>query len=100
METYIVKIKGHQYRVKKGDKIDVEKIEGKEGTTIEFTDVLLVKNEKEVKVGTPIIKGSSVKAKILEQFKGPKVEIVKFKKKDRYLKRQGHRQNYTKIEIL
>ncbi len=95
----VIKTGGKQYLVKKGDKIKVEKLEGKEKSEVEFTDVLLVQKEKETIIGKPIIKGVKVVAKILEQGKGKKILIFKYKAKKRYKKKTGHRQPYTEIEI-
>jgi len=89
----VIQTGGKQYLVKKGDKIKVEKID-KEGE-IEFTDVLLVDD----KIGKPIVKDAKVVAKILNQGKGDKVIIFKYKAKKRYKKKAGHRQPYTEIEI-
>ncbi len=95
----VIKTGGKQYLVKKGDKIKVEKLKGKEGSEINFTDVLLIQKEKETIIGKPIIKDAKVVAKILEQGKGKKIIIFKYKAKKRYKKKAGHRQPFTGIEI-
>ena len=95
----VIKTGGKQYLVKKGDKIKIEKLEGKEGSEINFTDVLLLQKDKKVEIGKPIIKDAKVVAKILEQGKGKKIIIFKYKSKKRYKKKAGHRQPYTEIEI-
>lgn len=106
----VIKTGGKQYLVKKGDKIKVEKLEGKEGSEINFTDVLLLasgpeglkapgEKDKKVEIGKPIIKDAKVVAKILEQGKGKKIIIFKYKAKKRYKKKAGHRQPFTEIEI-
>ena len=95
----VIKTGGKQYLVKKGDKIKVEKLKGKEGSEINFTDVLLIQKEKETIIGKPIIKDAKVVAKILEQGKGKKIIIFKYKAKKRYKKKAGHRQPFTEIEI-
>lgn len=98
---YVVKIKGHQYHVKTGDIIEVEKVNGKKGDKIDIKEILLKKNAKgKVEIGKPYVKNAKMKIEIIDQIKEPKIEIVKFKKKNRYLKRQGHRQLKTKIKIL
>ncbi len=99
MTLVVIKTGGKQYLVKKGDRIKVEKIEGKEGKEINFTDVLLIQKDKKVEIGTPFIKGVKVVAKILKQGKGDKVIIFKYKSKKRYKKKTGHRQPYTEVEI-
>ncbi len=96
----VIKTGGKQYIVKKGDEIKVEKIKEKKGDKIEFTDVLLVEKNKKVELGTPTIKEAKVTGKILEQGKEDKVVIFKYKPKKRYRKKTGHRQQYTKVEII
>ena len=95
----VIKTGGKQYLVKKGDKIKIEKLEEKEGSEINFTDVLLLQKEKEVEIGKPIIKDAKVVAKILKQGRGDKVIVFKYKAKKRYKKKAGHRQPYTEVEI-
>jgi large subunit ribosomal protein L21 len=96
----IVKTGGKQYIVKEGDTLDIEKLEGEDGGKISFDNILLVSDEKETKIGTPILEKAKVEAEITKQFKGKKVEIVKFKRKTGYRRKTGHRQNYTKVKIL
>lgn len=91
---------GKQYNVKEGDRINIEKIEGEEGSQVFFDKVLLVDDEKEVKVGTPYLPGVKVEGKISAQFRGEKITIIKYKAKKRYRKKQGHRQNLTEVEIV
>jgi len=97
----IIKTGGKQYKVKAGDKIKIEKIEGEIGTKTEFGEVLLLADEdgKEVKIGAPFIKGVKAEGKILKQDRGDKVIIFKYKAKKRYHKKQGHRQDFTEVEI-
>lgn len=95
----VIKTGGKQYLVKKGDKIEIEKIEGKEGDEIKFTEVLLLEKNKKVEIGKPKIEKAKVVGKILEQGRGEKIIIFKYKPKKRYKKKTGHRQSYTKIEI-
>lgn len=95
----VIKTGGKQYFVKEGDKIKVEKLEGKEGKEINFTDVLLIQKDKKVEIGTPSIKEARVVGKILKQGKKEKVIVFKYKSKKRYEKKTGHRQSYTEVEI-
>jgi large subunit ribosomal protein L21 len=95
----IIKTGGKQYLVKEGDKVKIEKIEGNAGETFTFSDVLFSSDEKEIKVGAPIIKGSKVEAKILKQDKSKKVWGIKHKPKKRYKVKFGHRQPFTEVEI-
>jgi large subunit ribosomal protein L21 len=95
----IIKTGGKQYKVKVGDKIKVEKIESKEGSKITFKEVLFLGDEKNIKIGTPLVKGSKVEGKILKTAKGKKVVGIKFKAKKRYKIKFGHRQTLTEVEI-
>lgn len=95
----VIKTGGKQYKVKVGDKIKVEKLEGKEGSKIAFSEVLFLGNEKEIKIGNPLIKGAKVEGKILKTAKSKKVVGIKFKAKKRYKVKFGHRQTLTEVEI-
>jgi len=90
---------GKQYNVKEGDKISVERLEGEIDQKVFFDRVLLVDNGKEIKIGTPYLEGVKVEGRIMNQFRGKKVNILKYKAKKRYRKKQGHRQNLTEISI-
>lgn len=88
-----------QFLVRKGQKIEVEKLEEAEGKEIAL-DALLVGNDKEVKVGKPIVSGAKVKAKVLGQNKGEKLIVFKYKPKKNQRTKTGHRQKYTELEIV
>ncbi len=90
---------GKQYRAAKGDVLRLEKIEGGEGTTIEFDEVLLVGEGSSIKVGNPLLSGSTVSAKVVCQGKSRKVSVVKFKRRQNYLRQGSHRQFFTEVEI-
>lgn len=92
---------GKQYRAKIGDILTIEKIPGAAGESVNFDQVLLLSDEEggDVKVGTPTVVGVAVKAEILEQGRGEKVSVVKYKPKVRYRRRVGHRQEYTKVKV-
>jgi len=90
---------GKQYRAAKGDILRVEKIEADEGATVEFDEVLLVGEGSDVKVGSPLLSGGSVSGKILRQGKSRKVPVVKFKRRQNYLRQGSHRQFFTEVEI-
>lgn len=90
---------GKQYRVAPGDRLRIEKLEVNEGDTLSFDQVLLVGNEGEVRVGRPYVEGSSVSATVRGQGRGKKIEIIKFRRRKHHMKRQGHRQYYTEVEI-
>ena len=96
----VVKTGGKQYIVKEGDTLDIEKIEGDEGSKIALESILLINDDKNIKVGAPLVEGAKLEAEIVKQFKGKKVEIVKYKKKTGYRRKTGHRQQYTKIKVL
>ena len=90
---------GKQYRAAKGDVLRLEKIEADEGATVRFDDVLLIGEGSDIKVGTPHIAGSSVSGKVLRQGKTRKVPVVKFKRRQNYLRQGSHRQFFTEVEI-
>ena len=94
----VIKTGGKQYRVAKGDKIFVEKLEGNVGDAVSFDQVLFVGGES-MKLGKPTVAGAKVDAKILEHGRGEKVIIFKFRRRKNYVRRNGHRQNYTAVKI-
>ena len=97
----VVKTGGKQYKVKENDIILVEKLENKKGDSINLNQILLLSNdEKKIQIGTPLLKGVSVKAKVLEQKKQKKVLVFKKKRIKNYKKKTGHRQNITVLKIL
>ena len=96
----IVETGGKQIRVAKGDKIKVEKLNGKEGDKIVLDKVLLLaESDEKAVLGKPLVDGASVEAKILSHDRAKKIIVFKFKPKKRYQKKQGHRQDFTEIEI-
>jgi large subunit ribosomal protein L21 len=90
---------GKQYRAVKGDVLRLEKIEADEGATIKFDEVLLVGEGSDIKVGTPLLAGSTVSGKVVRQGKSRKVPVVKFKRRQNYLRQGTHRQFFTEVEI-
>jgi len=96
----VVETGGKQYRVAVGDKLMVEKLDVEEGANIELDRVLMVCNEGDVEVGTPVLDGTAVAAKVLKQGRGEKIKVFKFKRRKKYRKTQGHRQAFTQLEIL
>lgn len=99
MPTYaIVKTGGKQYRVAVGDVVEVEKLEGDAGTEVAFPAVLIVDGSN-VTADAAALDKASVTGKVVEQTKGPKIRIHKFKNKTGYQKRQGHRQRLTRVEV-
>ena len=90
---------GKEYRAAKGDVLRLEKIDADEGATITFDEVLLIGEGADVKVGDPLLAGSSVSGKVLSQGKTKKVNVVKFRRRQNYLRQGSHRQFYTEVEI-
>lgn len=99
MQYAVIRTGGKQYRVRKGDELDVEKLPAEEGKTVTFDEVLLLVDGEKVELGQPRVKGLTVKAKVLKQFKGDKIRVGRFKHRGRYAKIKGHRQHLTKIKI-
>ncbi len=95
----VIKTGGKQYRVAAGEKIKVEQIAADVGQEIVIDQVLAVGNGGEIKVGTPLVSGASVKATVVSHGRGEKVRIFKMRRRKHYQKRQGHRQNYTELQI-
>ena len=96
----IVNILGKQFKVKKDQQIFVNRLPLKEGSNVNFDNVLLLDNGKKINIGSPKIEGAVVTAKILEHLKGDKVIVFKKKRRKGYKVKNGHRDHLTKIEIL
>jgi len=95
----IVDIAGQQFKVEKDGKIFVHRLDAAEGESVEFDKVLLVENEGKVSVGTPVVEGAKVTAKVLAHTKGEKVLVFKKKRRKGYQKMNGHRQSFTQVQI-
>ncbi len=95
----VIKTGGKQYRVLEGDTLRVEKLDAGTGETIEFDQVLMVGEGADVKIGTPYVDGGKVTATVREQGRAKKVDIIKFRRRKHHMKRMGHRQSYTELEI-
>lgn len=95
----VIKTGGKQYRVSEGDVIRVDKLPVDEGGDVEFGDVLLVAEAGNVTVGAPNIDGGKVTATVKRQGRGKKIDIIKFRRRKHHMKRQGHRQHFTDVEI-
>jgi large subunit ribosomal protein L21 len=96
----VVKTGGKQYRVSSGEKLKIEQILADVGAEIVLDQVLMVADGEAVTMGSPLVQGASVKAKVVAHGRGDKVHIYKMRRRKHYRKSQGHRQNYTEIEIL
>jgi large subunit ribosomal protein L21 len=95
----VIKTGGKQYRVAAGEKIKVEQIAADVGQEIVFDQVLAVGNGTEIKVGTPLVSGATVTVTVLAHGRHDKVSIFKMRRRKHYQKRQGHRQNFTELQI-
>jgi large subunit ribosomal protein L21 len=96
----VIKTGGKQYRVSAGEKLKIERIAAEVGQEIVLDQVLLVADGDALKMGAPLVAGARVKAKVLKHGRGDKVRIFKLNRRKHYRRSQGHRQNYTEIEIL
>jgi large subunit ribosomal protein L21 len=90
---------GKQYRASTGERLKLERLVADEGSNVIFDQVLLVGEGSDIKVGSPILAGASVSAKVLKQGKSKKVTVVKFKRRQNYLRQGTHRQFFTEVEI-
>jgi large subunit ribosomal protein L21 len=95
----IVDIQGQQFKIAKDQKIFVHRLEGEEGKKVSFDKVLLLDNEGKIEVGTPNVKGAKISATILAHVRGDKVLVFKKKRRKGYQKCNGHRQDFTQIQI-
>ncbi len=95
----VIKTGGKQYRVSKDDVLQIERLEGDAGATIEFTDVLMVGEGSSVKVGSPIVSGAKVTAELVEQTRGPKLIAFKKRRRKNSRRKRGHRQDLSKVRI-
>ena len=94
----VIKTGGKQYRVAQGDKLHVEKLPGAVGDTVALNEVLLVGGDA-IKIGTPLVAGAKVEAKIVAQDRDKKIIIFKFRRRKNYRRKSGHRQPFTALEI-
>jgi len=94
----VIETGGKQYKVSEGDVLFIEKLDAEEGATVKFDKVLVVGGESTV-IGAPVVEGASVDAEVLQQGKGKKIIVFKYKPKKGEKTKQGHRQPYTKVQI-
>jgi len=94
----VIRTGGKQYKVEEGDTLRVEKLDGAKGDDITFDDVLLIGGE-DYAIGSPTVKGARVSASVVRQFKDKKIIVFKMKRRKRYRRTQGHRQNLTEVLI-
>ena len=95
----VIKTGGKQYRVAANDVLDIEKLDGEAGSTLEFTDVLMVGEGESVTVGTPLVAGAKVTAELVAQTRGPKLIAFKKRRRKNSRRKKGHRQDLTRVRI-
>ena len=96
----IVEIAGQQFKVEAGKKIFVHRLEAEEGKKVEFDQVLLIEEDGKITIGEPTIEGAVVEGNVLDHMRGDKVIVFKKKRKKGYRIKNGHRQNFTQVEIV
>ena len=94
----IISAGNKQYKVSQGETIYIDKVNQADGSAISF-DAILMGNDGDVKIGTPVVEGVKVEGKVVGQIRGEKIVVYKYKSKKNYHRRAGHRQPYTKVEI-
>lgn len=101
MSVYAVfEASGKQHRVMQGQVIKLDKIEKELGAAIEFNKILLIKNDNgDIKIGNPAVPGCKIVAEIVSHGRDKKINVIKFKRRKKYLRKQGHRQWFTEIKI-
>jgi large subunit ribosomal protein L21 len=99
MKFVIVEQGGKQYQAAEGGTIEVDRLPNEVGESLTLEDVLLSIDDEKVTIGTPIIPGAKVQAKVLDHFKGRKIIVFKYRPKQRYRVKNGHRQQYTRLLV-
>ena len=99
MDYAVFKTGGKQYRVKPGDTLDVELLPDEVDSVAEFGEVLALSDGGEVTIGAPLVEGAKVTAQVLSHYKDRKLMVFKYKAKNRYRRKRGHRQTYTRLRI-
>lgn len=95
----VIKTGGKQYIVNPGQKLKIEKLDASEGDAFSFDQVLLTADGEKIEIGSPMLEGKKVEAKILKQGRHPKITILRFHNKTRHRKKKGHKQPFTEVEI-
>ena len=95
----IIRSGGKQYRAEVGKTLDVDKLTNEVGDSIEISDVLLVGDDDSTVIGQPLVEGAAVKATVVEQFRGKKILVYKYRQRTNYRRKQGHRQYFTRLKI-
>ncbi|QQS22618.1 50S ribosomal protein L21 [bacterium] len=99
MSFAVIATGGKQYLVAKGEKIQIEKLEGEAGDQVIFDQVLATVTDKDYAIGKPTLSGQTVEGKIIKQGRGAKIHVLKYKPKSKYRRKIGHRQAFTEVEI-
>lgn len=95
----IIRSGGKQYRAEVGATIDVDRLPQQVGESIEISDVLLIADGEETRIGQPQVDGATVSATVVDQFRGKKIIVYKYRQRTNYRRKQGHRQYYTRLRI-
>lgn len=95
----VIQTGGKQYRVSKGDSLRVELLSAEPGSSVDLDKVLMLGQGEDVRIGTPFVEGGKVTATVKSHGRGKKVTIIKFRRRKHHMKRQGHRQWFTELEI-
>ena len=95
----VIRTGGKQYRVAEGETLRVEKLDVEAGSSIDLDEVLLISDGETVNIGTPLISGGKVTAEVQAQGRTDKIDVVKFKRRKKYRRLQGHRQSFTELKI-
>ena len=95
----IIRSGGKQYRAEVGATVDVDRLPQEVGETLEISDVLLVADGDDTRIGRPTVEGASVTATVVDQFRGKKIIVYKYRQRTNYRRKQGHRQYYTRLRI-
>lgn len=95
----VIQTGGKQYRVSEGDTLKVEKLSAEEGDSLDLDKVLMIADGENIKLGAPYVDGGRVTATVKSHGRGKKITIIKFKRRKHHMKRQGHRQWFTELEI-
>jgi len=95
----VIKSGGKQHRVEEGEVLNLEKLNAEAGETVNFEEVLMIGEGTDLQIGAPFLEGSKVTAEVIEQGRGDKVTIIKFRRRKHYRRQAGHRQSYTKVKI-
>lgn len=95
----IIRSGGKQYRAEVGATVDVDRLPQEVGETLDISDVLLVADGDDTRIGRPTVEGASVTATVVDQFRGKKIIVYKYRQRTNYRRKQGHRQYYTRLRI-